>query len=306
MRYRTWEYDNAGNILSKSEYAYTTGTLGTAVDTVSYIYGNSNWGDLLTSYDGVSISYDAIGNPLTDGTWTYTWEHGRQLASMSNGSTTWSYTYDANGMRTRRTDGTTTYSYVYNGSQLVQMVYAYNSTAATFNFYYDASGAPLSVNINGTDYYYVTNLQGDDDVITAGMQGAVGGAISGAGVDTALLLVGSFGTALPVVSLAVVLTFTFGGIGNAYTTYLASGGTASDYSMWLSFWVGGIANLVSLHFSTNCVAQSVDDLFMLGNRSFTSNFVSGTVIAVSSGIATSIGMGFESKPSNDVYRVAHG
>ena len=151
-----WTYDNAGNILTRKEYAYTTGTLGTVVDTVTYAYGNSNWGDLLTSYDGVAISYDNIGNPLDDGTWEYTWEHGRQLASMTDGSTTWNYTYNSDGLRTKRTNGTTTYSYVYNGSSLSQMTVGTD----TLYFAYDGS-SPMAVTYNGTNYYYATNLQGD-------------------------------------------------------------------------------------------------------------------------------------------------
>jgi len=78
----TWEYDNAGNIQKRREYAYTTGELGTATDTVNYGYGDAQWGDLLTSYDGSGIQYDAMGNPLGDGQWSYEWEHGRQLSSM--------------------------------------------------------------------------------------------------------------------------------------------------------------------------------------------------------------------------------
>ena len=31
----------------------------------------------------------------------------------------------------------------------------------TLNFFYDASGTPMSVQYNGTTYYYVTNIQGD-------------------------------------------------------------------------------------------------------------------------------------------------
>ncbi len=69
--------------------------------TVTYGYGNADWGDLLTSYGGKTITYDAVGNPLSDGTWSYTWERGRRLKSMRNGSKT--------------------YSYVYNGSQLMAM-----------------------------------------------------------------------------------------------------------------------------------------------------------------------------------------
>ena len=94
---------------------------------------------------------------LSDGTWSYTWEHGRELASMSGGGTTWNFTYNADGLRTKRTNGSTTYSYVYNGSSLSQMTVGSN----TLYFAYDASGTPLSVTYNGTRYHYVTNLQGD-------------------------------------------------------------------------------------------------------------------------------------------------
>ena len=40
----------------------------------TYTYGNADWPDLLTAFNGKSITYDAIGNPLNDGTW---WQHGR-------------------------------------------------------------------------------------------------------------------------------------------------------------------------------------------------------------------------------------
>ena len=153
----TWTYDNAGNILNRKEYAYTTGTLGTVTDTVNYTYGDTSWGDLLTAYDGQAITYDGIGNPLNDGTWTYTWKHGRQLASMSDGTKTWNFTYNADGLRTKRTDGTNTYQYVYNGDKLSQMTVG----SDVLNFSYDASGTPMTVQYKGTTYYYATNIQGD-------------------------------------------------------------------------------------------------------------------------------------------------
>jgi len=151
-----WTYDDAGNILSKKEYAYTTGTLGSVQSTVNYTY-DGTWGDLLTGYNGKTITSDTIGNMLSDGTWTYTWEHGRELATMSNGSTTWTNTYNADGLRTKRTNGSTTYNYIYNGSSLSQMTVGSN----TLYFAYDASGTPMSVTYNGTNYYYATNVQGD-------------------------------------------------------------------------------------------------------------------------------------------------
>ena len=109
---------------------------------------------------GKTITYDEIGNPLSDGRWNYTWQHGRQLASMSDGTTTWTYTYDANGMRTSRSNGTTTYSYVYNGGLLSQ-VKKDGPDAYVLNITYDSAGRPLTVE-NGYELcYYVTNLQGD-------------------------------------------------------------------------------------------------------------------------------------------------
>ena len=157
---KVWTYDAAGNIQSRTEYTYTTAASLdsiTPTDTVNYSYNDTQWKDLLTSYDGNTITYDEIGNPLSDGEWTYTWQHGRQLASMSKGTATWTYTYDSNGLRTKKTDGSHTYTYVYSGSLLTSM----STGSYTLYFTYDASGTPLTITIGSTTYYYVTNLQGD-------------------------------------------------------------------------------------------------------------------------------------------------
>ena len=71
----TYAYNAGGNLLSRQEYPYSpTGELvsgATGLETFSY--GDSTWKDLLTAYKGQSITYDAIGNPLTyrdEGTFT--------------------------------------------------------------------------------------------------------------------------------------------------------------------------------------------------------------------------------------------
>ena len=159
----TWTYDNGGNITSRKEYDYTTGALpATPKDTIAYTYYSGTWRDLIYTYDGQYIDTDTIGNILSDATWRYTWQHGRQLASMQekNGTLTWSFTYDANGMRTKRTNGTTTYEYVYNGSQLTGMTVKSGNTTDTVRISYD-SGKPMFIKLNGTTYQYVTNVQGD-------------------------------------------------------------------------------------------------------------------------------------------------
>lgn len=72
----TYTYDTVGNILTSSD--------GEATHT--YTYGDAEWKDLLTAYDGEAITYDAIGNPTSyynGERWTLGWENGRQLTSLS-------------------------------------------------------------------------------------------------------------------------------------------------------------------------------------------------------------------------------
>ena len=152
----TYAYDDGGNIQSKTEYAYTTGSLGAAVRTIAYGYGDASWSDLLTSIDGQSLTADEIGNLLSDGTWTYTWQHGRQLAGMSKSGQTIAYGYDSDGKRITKTVNGTAYNYHYLGDQLVELTWGSNK----LHFTYDSAG-PLSVNYNGTEYFYVKNAQGD-------------------------------------------------------------------------------------------------------------------------------------------------
>ena len=144
----TYAYDARGNIQSKTEYAYTTGSLGAAVRTVNYGYGDASWSDLLTSIGGQSLTADEIGNLLSDGTWTYTWQHGRQLAGMSKAGQTIAYGYDSDDKRISKIVDGTAYNYHYLGDQLVELTWGENK----MHFTYDSTG-PLSVNYNGTEYF---------------------------------------------------------------------------------------------------------------------------------------------------------
>ncbi|WP_335870924.1 hypothetical protein [Bacillus sp. 2205SS5-2] len=59
----TYEYDTGGNILFKKEYTYSTGTIGTPTETITYSY-HSTWKDKLEAYNERNIIYDSIGNPI--------------------------------------------------------------------------------------------------------------------------------------------------------------------------------------------------------------------------------------------------
>lgn len=152
-----YSYDMGGNIVSCTEYTYTTGAVGAATKNISYLYGDSNWKDKLTSIDGKTITYDQIGNPLTFDGWTFSWKTGRMLSGMSNANNSIQYVYDHNGMRTKKTVNGVATNYILSDKSIVHLEQAGN----VLHFFYDAQGKPAMVRFNGTDYFYVYNLQGD-------------------------------------------------------------------------------------------------------------------------------------------------
>ena len=153
----TWKYtyDLGGNILKKERFAYADTT--TPLETVTYEYGDANWRDKLTAVNGSTIRYDAIGNPLSDGTWTYTWQNGRQLQKMQKSGVTAEFVYNADGLRVQKTVNGVATKYTLHGKNIVHMT----SGTDELHFFYDAQNRPAVVVYNGTAYAYVKSLQGD-------------------------------------------------------------------------------------------------------------------------------------------------
>ena len=153
----TWKYtyDLGGNILKKERFVYNDTT--NPLETVTYTYGDANWRDKLTAVNGSAIRYDAIGNPLSDGTWTYTWQNGRQLQKMQKSGVTAEFVYNADGLRVQKTVNGVATKYTLHGKNVVHMT----SGADELHFFYDAQNRPAVVVYNGTAYAYVKSLQGD-------------------------------------------------------------------------------------------------------------------------------------------------
>ena len=153
----TWKYtyDLGGNILKKERFAYADTT--TPLETVTYEYGDANWRDKLTAVNGSTIRYDAIGNPLNDGTWTYTWQNGRQLQKMQKSGVTAEFVYNADGLRVQKTVNGVVTKYTLHGKNVVHMT----SGTDELHFFYDAQNRPAVVVYNGVPYAYVKSLQGD-------------------------------------------------------------------------------------------------------------------------------------------------
>ncbi len=124
-----YSYDCDGNITSKEIYdcnsleensiQETLNNLGNPSETIEYKYSNNEesilngFSDLLTSYDGIPIEYDAIGNPLNyyngNGNsdpynFNLEWQ-GTLLKSIESkdGKSKYEYTYNQNGLRTKKT-----------------------------------------------------------------------------------------------------------------------------------------------------------------------------------------------------------
>ena len=153
----TWKYtyDLGGNILKKERFVYNDTT--TPLETVTYTYGDENWRDKLTAVNGNAIAYDAIGNPLSDGTWTYTWQNGRQLQKMQKSGVTAEFVYNADGLRVQKMVNGVVTKYTLHGKNVVHMT----SGADELHFFYDAQNKPAVVIFNGIAYAYLYDLQGD-------------------------------------------------------------------------------------------------------------------------------------------------
>ena len=132
-------YDDYGNILTKNGVAYT--------------YSDGAWKDLLVSYNGQTITYDAQGNPLTYLGHTLTWEKGRQLKSFDSNT----YTYNANGIRTSKTVAGVKHDYILDGTKILREEWCGNILTPI----YDNEDSVCGIIYNGEPYYFLKTLQGD-------------------------------------------------------------------------------------------------------------------------------------------------
>ena len=153
-----YTYDDRGNILTKKEYSVTVDGNGEKVYTLvdgstdTYTY-DTVWEDKLVSYNGQTITYDAVGNPTNYMGDTLSWTMGRQLAAFGNIT----YTYNEDGIRTSKTSNNVTTKYYLDGANIIEQT----DGTTTLYFYYDSIGELVGFKYNGNNYVYVKNLMGD-------------------------------------------------------------------------------------------------------------------------------------------------
>jgi len=158
-----YTYDDRGNILTKKEYSISLDENNQKVYTLiengtdTYAY-DETWKDKLISYNGQSITYDAVGNPTNYMGNALTWTMGRQLASF--GSNT--YTYNEEGIRTSKTVNGVKTTFLLNGYNIIEQT----DGTTTLHFFYDSNGEVIGFRYNGNDYFYVKNAMSDIVVVT--------------------------------------------------------------------------------------------------------------------------------------------
>ena len=169
LRSAEYAYDEFGNITDVTR----TDSSG-KVTKNRYVYSDkTGWQDLLTSYDGHTITYDEIGNPLSyyNG-WTYTlrWDAGRRLSRSSSGGIYVDYSYNKDGIRTKKTvSDKYTDRYILDGDKLVGLERTRKGSTVKDTYYFicDEMGTIweaicyLGGATEPVRYFYRTNAQGD-------------------------------------------------------------------------------------------------------------------------------------------------
>ena len=153
--FRYW-YNEGGNLTEVRSYPVPESGEPEGEGTVEkqFVYSNV-WKDQLTAVtmDGRTrnFTYDANGNLLSDGNYTYSWTKGSQLQKVTGNGLAATYTYDASGIRTSKTvNGVTTEYLTAGGSVLSE-----KKNGIWQHYLYDGSGQLMAIRYKGADYYYI-------------------------------------------------------------------------------------------------------------------------------------------------------
>lgn len=170
-----YEYDDWGNITSIKEYSYTTRLPISLIKETQFQYNNA-WSDQLTrkvvtisgiTIEDISYSYDDSGNPISfynnntpSASQSLTWD-GRSLTGISSYYKSLTFKYNSSGLRTQKSFSNSssnyTVNYILDGDRVI-----YEDRGNDEIYYtYDVDGTLLSMNYNGNEYFYITDLVGN-------------------------------------------------------------------------------------------------------------------------------------------------
>jgi RHS repeat-associated protein len=170
-----YDYDDWGNITSIKEYSYTTSVPTNLITETQFQY-NSTWSDQLTrklvtingiTIEDISYSYDDSGNPTSyynnnspSMSQSLAWD-GRSLSGINSYYKSITFKYNTEGLRTQKSFSNSssnyTVNYILDGDKII-----YEDRGNDEIYYtYDIDGTLLSMNYNGNEYFYITDLLGN-------------------------------------------------------------------------------------------------------------------------------------------------
>lgn len=149
-------YDEYENLLYKKIFKINTYE---QLECIKYTYGNNNWKDQLTNYNGQQITYDLAGNPISIGnSITLTWANGRELNQyIDNNSNTISFKYGYDGVRTSKIVNNVETIYY----SLEDLLLYEKTNNSILYFLRDNNGDLIGFDYNQIRYYYIKNKSND-------------------------------------------------------------------------------------------------------------------------------------------------
>ena len=179
-----YQYDAGGNLTKRSFYPLTFADEITAQPTrvFNYSYSSGTWRDVLTSYDGKTVTSDAAGNITQIGADTFlTWTAGKQLATSTDAYEKTYYYYNSDGFisktQTYNAAGTElqhTNEFFWLDGQLIaqRQTEASDGSSNVYEYLYDADGELQAIAWDGFRWTLEKNLLGDVvglNLVNAGM-----------------------------------------------------------------------------------------------------------------------------------------
>jgi RHS repeat-associated protein len=153
---QSYTFDGIGNRLSKTQ------------DGVTENYTYSSTDHQLQSVGSTNLTYDAIGNTLTKGDLTFTYNQAGRLVTASKTGMNASYSYNAQGQRVKKVvdDGTSSETTLYHYDQGGQLIAETDGQGNLLKEYLYLDGQRLATVDNGNLYYIHTDHLGSPLALT--------------------------------------------------------------------------------------------------------------------------------------------
>ena len=158
-----YSYDINGNILSKKVGDYTTGNLTNYTES-TYTYATT-FSDMITSYNGQTITTSLSGYITQIGATLYQWTRGRYLDTVQYSAAKYiKFKYNNEGRRIQKTYTNSStvikHNYTLDGNRILSEEIIGGSYAGILHYIY-LNGSIVGFSYKGINYFFQKNLQND-------------------------------------------------------------------------------------------------------------------------------------------------